>query len=47
MNTMMMSRVLAEDCGAPELRSPLVGGIRGKSRLTGFLKRIFCRRCNG
>ena len=22
MNTMMMSRVLAEDCGAPELRTP-------------------------
>ena len=40
MNTMMMSRVLAEDCGAPELRSPVVGGMRSRSRLAGFLRRI-------
>lgn len=39
MNTMMMSRIMAEDCGAPELRNPENGAMRH----TGWLSRLFAK----
>ena len=38
-----ISTLLAEDAGAPELRNPLAGGMRGEgllSRLVGFFGRL-------
>lgn len=36
------ANVMAEDAGAPELRNPLTGGMRGK--LLPNLRKIFSRR---
>ena len=48
MNIMMprqnMAFALAEDVGAPELRSPLNSGMR--SRLLPFLRRLFARKAS-
>ena len=40
-NTMLMSRMMAEDCGAPELRSPYTSGVRRTRSFWGwFMRRL-------
>ena len=42
MNNMMMSAILAEDVGAPEIRSPYNSGMRStESWLTKFFGKLF------
>ncbi len=40
MNTMMMSRMMAEDCGAPELRNSNNSAMRSNDWLIRLLARI-------
>ena len=40
-NDMALGRILAEDAGAPELRNPMNGGLRGKSLIKRLVESIF------